>query len=97
MLNNLQKSYNDPARSRGGQLRDVSQDVDNDDDDDEEEVGDEDEESGEDNLLAAYGDLLQEDKDKGAKGKDDKNKADDEFDAKKAMEKNPFLRYGTGI
>lgn len=63
MLNNLQKSFNDPARSRGGQLRDVSQDIDNDDDDDEEEVGDEDEESGEDNLLAAYGDLLQEDKD----------------------------------
>ena len=45
-------------------MLDKSEDIDNEDDDDEEEVGDEDEESGEDNLFAAYGNLLQEDKQK---------------------------------
>ena len=59
-------------------MLDKSEDIDNEDDDDEEEVGDEDEESGEDNLFAAYGNLLQEDKQKkDGKGKDDQNQSDD--------------------
>ena len=45
-------------------MLDKSEDIDNEDDDDEEEAGDEDEESGEDNLFAAYGNLLQSDKQK---------------------------------
>lgn len=45
-------------------MLDKSEDIDNEDDDDEEEVGDEDEESGEDNLFAAYGNLLKENKQK---------------------------------
>ena len=70
--------------------------ADEDDDDEEDDANDDDEESGEDNLFAAYDNLQQEAKDK-KKNKDGKELSDDEIDAKKAMDKNPFLRYGTGI